>query len=156
MSATFEFDADDLIAAIERLVPDLNDAAGEAMAFGADLATAEAKRLAPKGPTGLLSNSILSLPVLGTFTNGTLEVDVLAGAPYALPVEEGTQAHDIIPRFRRALRFPGPGGFTFAKKVRHPGTAPQPFMAPALERAADPLVAALRSQIERTMRKHGF
>jgi hypothetical protein len=42
-------------------------------------------------------------------------------APYARWVVEGAKPHVIRPRNKKALRWPIPGGFRFAKKVRHPG-----------------------------------
>ena len=80
------------------------------------------------------------------------EAETIAGASYALFVERGTKAHDIVPRKAKALRFPANAGAAtlsgrvraggqvrFAKRVRHPGTRAQPFMEPgarkALERA---------------------
>jgi hypothetical protein len=40
-------------------------------------------------------------------------------------INEGTKAHDIVPRFATILRFAVGGGVAFARRVRHPGTAGQ-------------------------------
>lgn len=42
-------------------------------------------------------------------------------APHALFVHWGTKAHKIKPKNKKVLRWPGPGGFNFAKGVDHPG-----------------------------------
>lgn len=53
---------------------------------------------------------------------------VSANAEHAPHIEFGTAPHVIRPKAgRRALRFPGAGGFVFAKRVNHPGTQAMPF-----------------------------
>lgn len=64
-------------------------------------------------------------------------------------VEEGTQAHVILPRNAKVLVFPGAGGrisqpgpnqriptraggMVFSAHVNHPGTPPRPWFAPTL------------------------
>lgn len=56
---------------------------------------------------------------------------------YAASVHEGSRAHVILPRRKRWLRWPGPGGVdTFSRGVAHPGTRrPQPFLRDSLEAA---------------------
>lgn len=70
---------------------------------------------------------------------------VVASAPYAAFVENGTRAHDILPRRKKVLRFVQNGAVRFASAVHHPGTAPRPFMADAKERAT-PLFEQLMSE----------
>lgn len=106
-------------------------------------AVAEQKRLVPR-KTGNLGRSIN----VGRVTPKSAET--IARAAYAAHVEFGTRAHTIVPRRAKALRFapagsgrlsgtPRSGGsVVFARRVRHPGTRPQPFMLPGA-------VAALRS-----------
>lgn len=102
----------------------------------------EAKRLVPRR-TGNLGRSI----VIGHVE--PLSAQVKATANYAAYVELGTRAHEIKPRKAKMLRFaPGSGSrlsgtprknaqnIIFAKKVRHPGTKPHPFMAPAIKAVA--------------------
>lgn len=73
-------------------------------------------------------------------------VTVVADAAYSRHVELGTKPHVIVPRRRRALRFatkasdrrlsgaPRRGAaVTFARRVQHPGTRPQPYLRPAIE-----------------------
>jgi len=74
-------------------------------------------------------------------------VNTVASASYAVFVEFGTRAHDIVPRVKKALRFaiggnarlsgtPRTGGpVQFAKRVRHPGSKPRPFMVPGAQKA---------------------
>jgi hypothetical protein len=76
------------------------------------------------------------------------EAQTIAAASYALYVHEGTKAHDIRPKNRKALRFPADGGSStlggrvrsggkvrFAKRVRHPGTKANPFMLRGAQKA---------------------
>lgn len=77
-------------------------------------------------------------------------VRVVAGGTrqvgYAAHVEFGTRAHVIVPRNRKALAWGGPRRLSgslrsgarptsFATRVNHPGTRPQPYLRPAAERA---------------------
>lgn len=68
-------------------------------------------------------------------------VQAAGAAPF---LEFGTRPHTIVPRSKKVLswtqgkRLSGrnrtgraAGGRVFAKKVRHPGTRPQPFLLPA-------------------------
>lgn len=102
----------------------------------------EQKLLVPR-KTGNLGRSI----GLGSITSTS--VITQAGAGYALYVEQGTQAHDIVPRKAKALRWaakgtarlsgaPRSGGpVLFAKRVHHPGTKAHPFMLPGARRAVE-------------------
>ena len=100
----------------------------------------EQKQLVPR-KTGNLGRSI----GLGSIT--PTAVVTRATAAYAAFVEFGTKAHTIVPRVRKALRF-APGGsgrlsgaprsggpVVFARRVRHPGTKPHPFMVPGARAA---------------------
>lgn len=64
-----------------------------------------------------------------------LEVVISSTAPYSIFVEEGTRPHEILPVNAKALRFTvgNYGEFIFAKRVSHPGTAPQPFVRKTAE-----------------------
>lgn len=46
---------------------------------------------------------------------------------------DGTPPHTIRPRRRRALRFVSGGAVVYARRVRHPGTRPNPFLVRALD-----------------------
>lgn len=109
-------------------------------------AVAEQKRLVPR-KTGNLGRSIGIGRVTATYA------ETKATANYAAFVELGTKAHTIVPRNRKALRWPAAGSATlagrvssggqaiFAKRVRHPGTRAQPFMVPGAKRAVEALGA---------------
>jgi hypothetical protein len=50
--------------------------------------------------------------------------------PYASYVEDGTRPHVIVPKKARLLHWEEPqGDHHFARRVKHPGTRPLPFMA---------------------------
>jgi hypothetical protein len=53
--------------------------------------------------------------------------------PYAIHHHEGTEAHVIVPRRARALRFVVAGRTVFAKRVMHPGTKPNRYLTEALD-----------------------
>jgi len=56
-------------------------------------------------------------------------VEVGTGSEIGLYQHGGTDPYTIVPREKSVLRFIGAGGvIVFAKKVRHPGLAPRPFV----------------------------
>jgi hypothetical protein len=65
----------------------------------------------------------------------SLRSGVTTHVPYALFVHEPTRPHLIFPRTTQFLRFTVKGKTIFAKRVRHPGTAGQPFLRHAAEQA---------------------
>lgn len=150
-----DFDVAGLVEGLEMLESEIDAATTQAMRTSVELVAATARELAPK-KTSELTESIQALPVTGSFSAGTLEGEVAAGAAHALPQEEGARPHDIRPKFRRSLRFPVEGGYGFAKVVKHPGNKPQPFMAPALERNASDIAAEFGAAIELALRRAGF
>lgn len=108
-------------------------------------AVAEAKSLVPRR-TGNLGRTIR----LGRVDDDSAEV--LAGGRlkvgYAAAVEFGTRPHEIVPRRRRALRWPASASgarlsgsprknaaVRFAKRVRHPGTKAKPYLVPGIRKA---------------------
>lgn len=69
-------------------------------------------------------------------------------APYAVFVHEGTRAHWIRPRNKKALRWVSGGAFRFSKRgVRHPGTKPDKWMERAAARAPQIFEAQLAARI---------
>lgn len=105
----------------------------------------EAKHLAP-ARTGNLRRTIR----IGELTD--THVEVKAGGQlnvgYAAAVEYGSRAHIIVPRQASVLAWGGPrtlaGGLraggrptNFARRVRHPGTRPKPFLIPGFRKALD-------------------
>ena len=69
-------------------------------------------------------------------------------APYAAYVHEGTSPHDIFPTKRKCLRWAGPNGFIFAKRVHHPGTKPDQFLYEALNSSRQEIQAIFDRHIE--------
>lgn len=59
---------------------------------------------------------------------------VIAGGASVF-LENGTKAHEIRARNASVLRFYVNGQAVFRRSVRHPGTAPRPFVAQARQRA---------------------
>jgi hypothetical protein len=87
-----------------------------------------------------LTNSIGPDGPTGSFRNNDLQAIVSAGAGYAVFVELGTKPHVIKPKYRKALRFPVPGGFAFSKGVKHPGTRARYFLKGAVDKTLPTLV----------------
>lgn len=75
----------------------------------------------------------------GTSATGQY-VDVLAGGrgvSYIQIEHYGSKAHEIRPKRRKALRYPGPGGTPiFRRRVWHPGTTGTFFLTRAFPLAA--------------------
>ena len=70
--------------------------------------------------TGRLKGSIKVMP-----TNNGLEITMV---DYAKFVEFGTPPHVIIPKSKKALKFKIGNKVLLRKKVKHPGTRPNPFI----------------------------
>jgi hypothetical protein len=81
--------------------------------------------------TGALFQSIYNRAV----TNGRSVGHDPSRAPHALFVVFGTRPHVITPNKKKALRWVGPGGFVFAKKVNHPGYRGDDYMSEARDNA---------------------
>jgi len=116
--------------------------------------TQEAKRLAPvsfQGSTSLAHNMVGELEEYhrpsgymksqigwthgrdaeGMYWDINSPATSTQGAPYGLFVEIGTKEHDIESKGPWPLRNRQTGA-VFGHKVKHPGTAPQPYLRPAL------------------------
>lgn len=127
-------------------------AVGETEGFMRELglrAVAEQKRLV-KRKTGTTGRSIRLVSY-----NADEAITHAGGAGAFL--EFGTRPHVIVPRRAKVLRFPAHGvkttlggrvtkgaarklgnaAYRFSRRVRHPGTKPQPFMVPGAKKAAD-------------------
>lgn len=96
---------------------------------------ADAQQLAPHD-TGNLKNSIQAK------TPDALTGIVSVGAAYGWFVEAGTRPHEIRPKNGKFLKFAGRNGTVFTSKVSHPGTKPQPYIEPAVERRLPGLIQA--------------
>lgn len=104
------------------------------------MVVALAKQKVPR-KTGNLGRTIR----LGNVTE--TEVQVLAGGVggvgYAQAVEFGSRPHEIVPRYKSVLAWSGNtrlsgsprsgASLIFSKRVRHPGTKPQPYIMPAAQ-----------------------
>ena len=132
-------DTTELVAAMRHVEQQLEVTMPQALALIGDRIVNEAKRTTLfTDRTTNLRRSILRGPITGSFGEGKLEIDVMAGGlggvTYARAVHDGSRAHDIRPKRRRSLRFVGAsGGFVFRRVVHHPGTAARPFMTQAIE-----------------------
>ena len=151
-----EMDATALVATFGRLIGEMDATMAQAVELSLDIVAADARTRAPISPgsaadgefmgpvnTGYLRRSIGAGDVTGSFSDGGLEGVVSASAPYALHVEYGTKPHEIRPKNKRALRWASAGGkngWAFAKVVKHPGTAPKPFLRPALTANRDAII----------------
>jgi len=85
--------------------------------------------------TGQLERSI---DVKFNENSGIVYIDSQS-APHGPFVHQGTVAHDIFPKNKKALRWVPQGGsaFRFAKAVHHPGTGSDPFLYEALKAKHD-------------------
>lgn len=138
------FDAADLIAAFKELQAGLD---GRLQAATEATAEAVQKALREKAPVGVqvpggrepggLRRSV-------RFDVNGLRAEFFA-AYWSEFVIGGTEPHTIFPVNRKVLRWFSTGanagqgvagGWTFAMRVRHPGTKPNDFRAPALDDAA--------------------
>lgn len=85
--------------------------------------------------TGQLERSI---DVKFNENSGIVYIDSQS-APHGPFVHQGTRAHTIFPKNKKALRWApqGGGAFHFAKVVHHPGTKSDPFLYNALRNKQD-------------------
>lgn len=85
--------------------------------------------------TGQLERSI---DVKFNENSGVVYIDSQS-APHGPFVHQGTVAHTIFPKNKKALRWApqGGGAFHFAKVVHHPGTKSDPFLYNALRNKHD-------------------
>lgn len=102
-----------------RLVADTARAVEAAGAAG----KSTARILAPHRSYAL-RDSVDATPTVATMTGA--ECELVALADHASMVVDGTKAHTIEARRKRFLRFEAGGGIVFARRVSHPGTAPNP------------------------------
>lgn len=139
---------------------------GIARSFGragratAERALATLKRHAPRGPDRIGGEPRTRPHVADALRimrfavgNGTIDAEIAAPGPEARIIEfirRGTPPHIIRPRRGRALRIfwgggPQGAGFYFFREVRHPGTAPNDFVARALHDIREHALDELRT-----------
>lgn len=75
--------------------------------------------------------------------------EVVTRDKIAIFLAEGTRPHIIVPRRKKALRWVSGGKFVFAKKVHHPGTKPDPFLAEAFARESQGIVSRFKAAVMR-------
>lgn len=102
-----------------------------------------------KKKSGRLARSVRTMV---KYRNGRWTATVIAGRNrpgkpddpyYALMVERGTEAHDIRPKRAKSLFLAG----LMRTQVKHPGSAPAPFLGPALEEGAEQALEAIRTSL---------
>lgn len=96
----------------------------EKVKFALDMAAATALQVAQSLAPGGIPKTIKTRTTSG-FVAG---VRVYTNHPAALFQENGTRAHEIVPRRGSLLRFEVNGAVRFARRVRHPGTDAVHFM----------------------------
>lgn len=74
-------------------------------------------------------------------------------APYAVFIHEGIKPHDIFPNRRKALRWVDGNKFLFAKRVRFPGWAADPFIYDAFESNQETIMNIFDRYTERALRE---
>lgn len=102
--------------------------------------------VAPGPNGGKLRDSIVDRPMSNALIG--VSVTFVSTVPYARYVLRGTPPHIIEARRAKALHWVnGNGHDVFAKRVRHPGTKPNPFP----RRAVMPMMPRLRQQYRDAM-----
>jgi len=86
------------------------------------------------------------IPHLFNLRDGFIEINRMRatiGTPvdYAEAVHEGSRAHEIYPRYMRALWWQGAAHPI--RHVHHPGTRPNPFLKEAFEARKDTIVRSI-------------
>jgi len=85
------------------------------------------------------------------------DVTLVAAKDYAAPVEFGSRPHEILPRNKMVLRFPGAGGgWQFASSVQHPGTTAQPFFFSTIEAQLPDLGNLCAESLDELARQSGL
>lgn len=69
-------------------------------------------------------------------------------------IETGAQPHEISPKNRKALAFPGADGEMVTKIVHHPGFAARPFLRPAMQNNQDQARDAAGERFRAEIEKH--
>lgn len=140
--------ADDLEDAAEALEDaDTEAAMNRGVETASEQVVEDAQRNAPVD-TGELRERIDLLPQIRA-----LERTVVAAADHSAYVEYGTSPHIIRPDEAQALRFQAGGETVFATRVEHPGTAPQPFLRPALNDNRSTLKREIQDELRAELRR---
>lgn len=122
-----------------------------ALRQGANVVKAEAQANVPV-KTGTLK---AGLKVSTRNRRGVVSASVKAGGKHgflARWIEFGTAAHFIKPKTAKSLFFAG----IFSDGVQHPGSAPKPFLRPALDSQAQAALLAVGEAIKKRLTKQGI
>jgi|GEM_PF-5959962 len=152
-----DFDAGELLRALGDADREIGRQVSSGLELGADLVAAHAKQNHDyEDRSGLLSNSIMSDGLQGSWQGDNLVAAVSAGAPHAAPIEYGARRHKIRPRHRRRLRWPVEGGYAFATEVDHPGNREYAYLGNALDAKLPAITTQIEAAIELGFRKVGL
>ena len=140
----------DISSRFERLSADVQDELKDAL----DISLRDIKVYAQqnhrfKSRTGQTERSIDPEASYGTSFRGV----VGTRWPVAIYQHDGTKAHTIEPRFKQALRWVKSGRFRFAKRARHPGIEPDPFLYAALEHEQEAVISRFENAIEQALKQ---
>lgn len=152
-----DLDAGELLRALGEADRKIGQQVGRGLELGADLVAAHAKQHHDyEDRSSLLTNSIESEGVTGSWRGDDLVAAVAAGAPHATAIEYGARPHVIRPRHRRRLRWPVEGGYAFATKVDHPGNREYAYLGNALDAKLPDIVRQLEAAIELGFHRAGL
>lgn len=130
--ATFDLDVEGFLASFDRATDRLRTGSIETMKATVDAVRQDAQNFAPVD-TGWLRDHIYSeVRVFASSVRGEVGTRDVS---YAAVVEFGSAPHEIVAVHTKVLRWQGPTGPVFRKRVHHPGTRPRPFLRGALLRA---------------------
>lgn len=121
-----ELDTEKATQALETMVDNMEQIGNRILVETMSYLEEQAVRFCPVD-TGTLRSRI------HTVYEGPLKARLEDGANYGVFVEFGTAPHEILPFAKKALHWKKDGKSIFARRVFHPGTAPQPFFRPAKE-----------------------
>ena len=142
---------DELERALDATAIDMSDAIRKAVAESVKAGADEARRNHfYQDRTGKLTGSIRGYVEVST--PGAAVGVIECKTKYDRFVEKGTPPHDIQPKRKKALAWPG--GEHPVKIVHHPGTEPKPFMAQAGKFAERHLERSIESEMLHNIEKH--
>ena len=146
---------DTLIADAKKVGGDMPNMLYRAMVNSTTLVQNKAREIRVgsfKNQTGTLRRAIQRR--VESAARGLIFID--DSANYGYWVEFGSNPHTIYPKRGKMLKFKVGGKDVFARKVNHPGSKPYPFMEPAYNESADPILeeyAKIGEEIVRTLAK---
>lgn len=82
----------------------------------------------------------------------TVSMRITAHVPYTPYVVKGARPHIIEPVAARALRWVGPRGPVFAKRVHHPGNKPNDFPSRVRNSMRQEIIDNLRQHIQEALK----